>query len=244
MANISASHDPGLPFPFPNLEAELPDGTWISVKTEVGAPAGKTKTILVDLANKLPLGARRLRWTTAFEIHLDSILLCERAIESSHPASITPDQTDLRWHGFGIFESLPDFLPLTPRYENPNPTPHWSRTVSGWCTRYGEVTDLLVERDDQMVLINGGDELMLYFKANNVPPKLNGLERSFFLFVVGWDKDADFHVFQGWQIPPLPVNGSPGDSPRRIPENGSHFSKSRQYNTRWVGSVIPRTAPK
>ncbi len=70
---------PNLPFPFPTLEAELPNGSWTNVHVDVGAPAGKTKTILVDLAKKLPPGARRLRLTTAFEIHWDSAALCEKA---------------------------------------------------------------------------------------------------------------------------------------------------------------------
>jgi len=35
--------------PFPTLEAELPGGSWVPVPCDVGAPAGKTKTILIDL---------------------------------------------------------------------------------------------------------------------------------------------------------------------------------------------------
>src|SRR5262249_3136331 len=47
MANIAASQDPSLPFPFPSLEAETGPGIWKAVDVTVGAPAGKTKTILV-----------------------------------------------------------------------------------------------------------------------------------------------------------------------------------------------------
>ena len=50
MANIAASIDPSIGPPFPTLEVQLPDGTWRKVETEVGAPCGKTKTILVDLS--------------------------------------------------------------------------------------------------------------------------------------------------------------------------------------------------
>ena len=59
MANIGAALDDQLPFPFPTLAAEMPDGSWAPVKVDVGAPAGKTKTIVVDLAGALPAGARR-----------------------------------------------------------------------------------------------------------------------------------------------------------------------------------------
>ena len=47
----------------------------------VGAPAGKTKTILVDLEGKLEAGTRRLRLTEAFEIHWDRIALMEKETE-------------------------------------------------------------------------------------------------------------------------------------------------------------------
>jgi hypothetical protein len=78
MANIAASHDPALPFPFPRLEAEVTPGIWKLVDVTVGAPCGKTKTILVDLEGKLESGARRLRLTEAFEIHWDRIALMEK----------------------------------------------------------------------------------------------------------------------------------------------------------------------
>ncbi len=78
MANVAASLDSTLPFPFPTLEAQLPDGSWKPVATDVGTPAGKTKTILVDLQGKLPAGAQRLKLTTAFEIHWDCAALCEK----------------------------------------------------------------------------------------------------------------------------------------------------------------------
>ena len=40
----------------PDIEAQIADGSWKPVAAEVGAPAGKTKTILVDLQGKLPPG--------------------------------------------------------------------------------------------------------------------------------------------------------------------------------------------
>jgi tetratricopeptide (TPR) repeat protein len=90
MANVAASHDPNLPFPFPQLEVETTrhgagetpvasGGAWERVHVVVGVPCGKTKTIAVDLAGKLPPGSRRLRLTTAFELHWDQIELWEGA---------------------------------------------------------------------------------------------------------------------------------------------------------------------
>jgi hypothetical protein len=240
MANIAASLDPNLPFPFPTLEAELPDGTWKSVPADVGTPAGKTKTILVDLNKKLPPGARRLRLTTAFEIHWDSASLCVRVpSDQNRVTALIPNGADLRWHGFGEYADLPSYLPLTPLYDRVRSEPPWIITPSGWCTRYGAVDELVANKDNALVLLNGGDELALSFKADVLPPKAAGFERDFFLYVVGWDKDADFHVAQGWQVVPLPFLGMDdqayGHEPRPASLNDSWISK---YNTRWVGPMI------
>ena len=229
-----------MPFPFPTLEVELPNGSWSSVETDVGAPAGKTKTILVDLAGKFPPRCRRLRLSTAFEIHWDSASLCERATEvSNHQFVLHPSQADLHWHGFGRFADLPGFLPLTPQYDNTDPAPPWSRTPAGWCTRYGPVDELVGKRDDALVLLNGGDELTLSFSADRLPPKPPGFVRDFFLYAVGWDKDADFHVGQGWRVDPLPFGGM-DDQAYDHQQRPSRLSNAwiEKYNTRWVGPRI------
>ncbi len=238
MANVAASLDAKLPFPFPRLEAELPDGSWKPVAADVGAPSGKTKTILVELENKLLPGVRRLRLTSAFEIHWDLALLCEKADHSqSRHTALAAERTDLRWHGFGEFEELPDHLPLTPRYEQTRSTPPWNRTPGGWCTRYGPVDELVRDTDGELVLLNGGDELALTFRADQLPPKLDGFSRDFFLHVVGWDKDGDFHVGEGWRVEPLPFVGMDdqaygGPGARTIPPRMLNFT------TRWVGPRV------
>ena len=240
MANIAGSLDPNLPFPFPILEAELPDGSWKRVAVDVGVPAGKTKTILVDLEGKLPSGTRRLRLTTAFELYWDSALLCVKAsAQENHVTSLRPNRSDLHWRGFSEFAPLPDWLPLTPEYDRLRAAPPWRRTPSGWCTRYGAVDDLVAEKDNALVLLNGGDELALGFAADQLPPKPQGFERDFFLYVVGWDKDADFHVGQGWRVDPLPFLGMDDQAYGRQPRPASLDDTWRaKYNTRWVGPLV------
>jgi hypothetical protein len=240
MANVAASLDPTLPFPFPSLEAQLADGSWKRVDTDVGAPAGKTKTILVDLQNKLPPGSRRLRVTTAFEIHWDCAALCEKvAPDLNRRTTLTHDHADLQWRGFSQYASLPDWLPLTPEYDHVFSTPPWDRTPAGWCTRYGAVDELVRDRDDKLALLNGGDELSLSFQASRLPPKPAGFVRDFYLYVVGWDKDADFHVGHGWAVDPLPFRGMDDQAyghesrPALLDDGWIH-----KYNTRWVGPMI------
>jgi hypothetical protein len=240
MANIAASLDVNLPFPFPTLEAELPDGSWEKLDVDVGAPCGKTKTILVDLKNKLPAGARQLRLTTAFEIHWDSASLYEKvSADQNKQFQLTSDHTDLHWRGFSEFQNLPTGQPLTPDYAKVHADPPWRRTPSGWCTRYGEVDELVRTNDDALVLLNGGDELALSFQADKLPPKPAGFVREFFLHVVGWDKDADFHVGQGWRVEPLPFHGMDDQAydhmTRPAEVNDVWIEK---YNTRWIGPMV------
>jgi hypothetical protein len=101
------------------------------------------------------------------------------------------------------------------------------------------VNELVKEKDNALVLINGGDELAVSFKANSLPRKPDGFVRNFFLFVVGWDKDADFHVAQGWRVEPLPFPGMDEQAyghQQRAP--GLNDSWTSKYNTRWVGPMV------
>jgi tetratricopeptide (TPR) repeat protein len=240
MANISASLDLNLPYPFPTLEAEDADGSWKKVDVEVGAPCGKTKTILVDLAGRLAAGTRRLRLTSAFEIHWDSALLCEKVgSQDNQQVVLSPEHTDLHWRGFSEFMDLPSDQPLTPDYERVQALPPWDRTPSGWCTRYGAVDELVQKSDDALVLLNGGDELALSFSARQLPPKPEGLVRDFFLHVVGWDKDSDFHVAQGWQVEPLPFRGMDDQTyPRQARADKLNDDRMKKHDTRWVGPRV------
>jgi len=101
------------------------------------------------------------------------------------------------------------------------------------------VAELVAQPDDTLVLLNGGDELSLSFPADQLPPKAAGLVRDFFLFVVGWDKDADFHVGQGWRVDPLPFRGMRDQEyGRQIRPSGLPDTWQSKYNTRWVGPLV------
>jgi tetratricopeptide (TPR) repeat protein len=239
MANINASHDPGLPFPFPTLQIEV-ENEWRNVEVTVGAPAGKTKTIVVDLTGKLPLNGRRLKLQTAFEIHWDRIALMERVEgPTTRAIQVPPATADLHWRGFSEFANLSSDWPLTPVYDRVSPNPKWRITPGGWCTRYGDVSELITRRDEGLLIMNGGDELTLQFSAAELPANPAGFVRQFFLHSDGWDKDSDFHVRAGTMIEPLPWHGMSdqlyGKEPRpAYPSDSLH----KKYNTRWVAPVV------
>jgi tetratricopeptide (TPR) repeat protein len=239
MANIAASSYGNFPFPFPTLEAEV-NGKWQRVEVELGAPSGRAKTIVTDLAGKLPSGTRRLRVTAAFEIHWDRIALFERAPETgTRVARLAPTGTDLHRRGYSEMNPLPGTQMLVPDYKKVQSTPLWRLTPSGWATRYGEVDELIAARDNALAIIAAGDELTIEFAAEKLPPKPANAERDFFVFVSGWDKDSDFHVATGTTIEPLPWHGlnhqTYGTAKRPAFTNDAWIHK---YNTRWVGERI------
>lgn len=236
MANIAASHDPDLPYPFPTLEAEVEPDVWRPVEVPVGAPAGKTKTIVVELAGRLPPGAGRLRLTQAFEIHWDRIALLEELEQPRTRVSwIDPASADLGFHGFGRLLDLPADAPPTPDFQEVEVNSRWTVVPGGWSTRYGDVLELVSRRDEGLVLVHSGDALTLGFSVGALPPKPEGWRREFFLYADGWDKDSDFHVQRGAEVEPLPWHGMDdqryGSEPRPpFPSDALH----RRFNTRWV----------
>ncbi len=246
MANMSAARYPELPFPFPVLSAELADGTWETLDLPVGAPAGKTKSMAVDLEGQLPTGTRKLRLSAAFEIHWDRIALMEKYRGKDVVQHfLKPNQSNLHWRGFSEYQDLPWNIPLSPDYNRVNATAPWLLMPSGWCTRYGEVNELLSAKDNQLVILNGGDELTLRFDGNALPPKSDERRRSFYLFVSGWDKDADPHVVKGRTVEPIPWHGMDGQRyGRQLRPQTLNDEWQKKYNTRWVGQSALRPLVK
>ena len=108
-------------------------------------------------------------------------------------------------------------------------------------TRYGSVNELITAKDNKLAIIAAGDELTLDFDAASLPAKRNDTVRHFFLFTSGWDKDADFHVAQGWTVDPLPWHGMNHQIYGREPRPKLDDAWIKKYNTRWIW---PRTFRK
>ncbi len=239
-ANMAASSRPDFPFPFPVLEVETVEGEWRRLEVEVGAPSGKTKTIILELAGKLPAGARRLRIAAAFEIHWDRMALFEKLDGAgTRVARVVPAGTHLHARGYSEFANLPWTQPLTPVYEKLRSSAPWRVTPGGWATRYGAVDELVLARDNALALIAGGDELTLEFARGTLPPEHSGMARDFFLFTSGWDKDADYHVAAGTTLTPLPWHGLDDQAyGTQLRPAFTNDAWMRNFNTRWVGSRI------
>jgi len=243
--NIALSQNSSIPVVPPLLEAQSETGEIRPIDVVVGIPAGKTKTILVDLTGKLPQGTRNLQLRTTFEIRWDRIALFQRVLLSREDVHETrPARAKLSWRGFCEIESRAPGHPTTPDFDKLFVRPKWRRTPEGWCSRYGDVRELLMGRDDRMVIINAGDALLLEFAPGFLPELQPGLTRDFFFYSVGWDKDGDHNVVEGDRVDPLPRNESPlpersAGFVRVIDVDGERFEVpvsdwQLEFNTRWV----------
>jgi hypothetical protein len=225
--NIAMSQNSSLQVFPPQLEAQMPSGEWLAVDVTVGMPAGKTKTILCDLAGKLPQGTQRLRLTTTFELRWDRIMLFERKpAEAISTHTLEPDSAAIAWRGFSELRSRAPNHPTTPDYDKII-APPWHHALQGWSTRYGEIHELIAQIDGKMAIVNGGDVVTIRCNAAGLPPIPAGKVRTFFIYSYGWDKDGDHNVVDGDHVGTLPEMDERGDWQQR-------------YNTRWVPPVLPK----
>jgi len=229
--NIAMSQNKSLTIISPTLEIETAPDVWTSVDVVVGMPAGKTKTILVDLSGKLPGRSYRLRLTTTFEIRWDRIaLFTKQNGDRLDRHELLPSSANLYHRGFSDIRSRAPGHPPTPAYDDVSLTPPWRTTPEGWCTRLGDVAPLLAARDEKLVIVNAGDAVTLAFDASDLPPRPHGLQRSFFLYTVGWDKDADHNVLDGERVEPLPIT----ETYTALDDESALQDWRLKYNTRWV----------
>ncbi|MCH8964159.1 MAG: hypothetical protein IIB58_04295, partial [Planctomycetes bacterium] len=232
---IAAGQNPDLPNPWPRLEAEV-DGDWQAVDVKVGAPSGKPpQSVVVDLAGALPEGTTRLRLTTAFEIYWDrAALFVREEAKRARTVILAPVRAELYWRGFPRQIRPEPSGPVLPVTSDISLTPPWDTTPVGWCTRYGDILELLTEIDDRFVIFNGGDAATIEFAAA-LEPLPDGWKRSFFLISDGWDKDSDYNVLHGDTVEPLPFHGMDDQRYGLQPRPPATDDWIERYNTRWVG---------
>jgi hypothetical protein len=225
--NIAASQRKDLQVIWPRLEARDAHGWWHLVDDAVGFPAGNTKTIVCNLSEKLPAGANRLRLTTSFEVRWDRIALFEAVPpNATRITEVRPTVAQLHWHGFAELRPTSLDQPQVPNLASLTNTPPWLTNLEGWCTRYGEITPLLVAADPMMAILNSGDAATIEFDSAGLPERPPGAARTLLLYTRGWIKEEDPNSLPDRQVDPLPE--SQGG------ESQMEDDWQLEYNTRWV----------
>ncbi|OYW07801.1 MAG: hypothetical protein B7X34_10180, partial [Acidobacteriia bacterium 12-62-4] len=209
----------------PQLQVKNAQGRWQTVIEDMGMPAGKPKTIVVDLTGKWLSASRELRIVSGLALYWDEIFLSEQTQAPSVRQHELAATAELQFRGFSPVTVHPQRLqPERFAYEPVRATSMWNPTP-GLYTRYGQVEALLNQADDRLVLMGSGDELRLRFRA--LPPPPAGFRRDFLLKVQGWAKDQDANTAYSKSTIPLPFR-----SMKQYGEVGPDNGWTREYNTR------------
>ncbi|MEE8523533.1 MAG: FG-GAP-like repeat-containing protein [Thermoanaerobaculia bacterium] len=220
----------------PRLEVEV-DGVWRDLLPQMGFPAGKTKTMVLDLP-ALPPGASKLRIVTSLWLHWDRVVWTTVTAddEAIVRARLEPRLADLRYRGFSAMYRRAPNAPHVFDYARVRSETPWL-PFPGRYTRYGDVRRLLADADDYSVILAPGDEIALEFDARELPPPAPGFRRTLFLESHGWDKDADRNTFEGRHLEPLPfraMSGYPWTEGESYPDTPGHRAYRRDWLTREV----------
>ena len=250
--NVAAARAPGLDFVPPLIQVPDPDGEgdsgWRDAGPPVGFPAGKTKTMVIDLAGILDPADPRLRLVSTLRLYWDAIRLATDGDDAQTRVTALEPESARLWergysepvlrhpeHGLEWFE-----------WELVECRPRWNQHP-GFYTRYGEVLPLLTAIDDRFVILGAGDALTVRFPAADVPPVPEGWTRDYLVFFDGWAKDRDPNTEEALSVEPLPFHGMSGypyGADESFPDDAEHRAWRREWNTRPSKQWIPPLAPR
>ena len=233
---------------FPYLQVKNQEGEWQTVIEDMGIPAGKPKTIAIDLTGKFLSASREIRIVTNLCVYWDEIFLSEQtAPPAVHMTALSPATAALHFRGFSAATVDPAReQPERFAYADVSPVSNWNPTA-GTYTRYGDVRPLLQSVDDQLVLMGSGDELQLTFSTAALPALPNGWTRDYLLNVDGWAKDADANTAYGETVEPLPfhsMSAYPYRADEHFPGDAAHREYREKYLTRPALRLIRPLAAK
>jgi tetratricopeptide (TPR) repeat protein len=203
---------------------------WRTVDPDLGFPAGKNKTLIVDLAGAA--GASRLRLRTNLEVYWDYLAVGERLTDEPRVTRIQASSAALRFRGFSRTTSPRGDAPETPSYAALAGVSQRWRDLEGYYTRFGDVKELLTQVDDRYVIMNAGDELRLLFPEQ--PPPRDGWRRDFVLVGDGWEKDGDYNTGHSSTVLPLPSHDTPDYGAGPAPSSLEEDPVYRRHPEDWV----------
>ena len=220
----------------PYLQVRDASGRWRTVIEDMGLPAGKPKTMVVDLTGKFLSASREVRIVTNLCVYWDEVFLSPNTGSPTVQLTAMDAETaELHFRGYSKATIHPERKqPESFDYGEWMPTSMWNPTA-GQYTQYGDVRPLLTSVDDRFVIMGSGDELTLLFPVRNLPALKKGWKRDFLLLVDGWAKDADANTAYSQTVEPLPFHAMtayPYSDKEHFPADEMHRSYQQYYNTR------------
>jgi tetratricopeptide (TPR) repeat protein len=223
------------------LSLEVPDGRggWVVARDNLGFPAGRKKTILIDLTRVFRPGTpHRLRLRTNLEIFWDQIQWAQGLPATAlHTVRLAPTSADLHYRGYSVITRPDAGSPELPDYRLISGTKQRWRDLIGYYTRFGDVRELLAQVDDRYVIMNSGDEMSLRFAEQ--PPPAAGWVRDFVVVGDGWIKDGDYNSDFSKTVLPLPYHAKRqyNTPPGRLEDEWvyrRHPQDWENYHTRYI----------
>lgn len=244
--NASISQSEAVELIAPSVEAINEKGEWEIVVEHLGIPMGKDKTVIADLTGKVLASDPRIRIRTNMQLYWDQIFFFQDQPDVPiHTYRLDPSAADLHHRGFSrTFRKGGRYGPHWFDYSTVASTGQLWRDLTGYYTRYGDVTPLLLESDDMYVIKNAGDETTLKFDSQSVPELPEGWQRDYLIHTVGWVKDGDLNTASGQTVEPLPFHGMssyPYGPDEAYPSDPEHREYQLKYNTRKVTTEGFRT---
>ncbi|HYK89233.1 MAG TPA: FG-GAP-like repeat-containing protein [Acidobacteriota bacterium] len=236
-SNLAASQA-GLPMIPPYLQVKDAGGNWQTAILSMGFPAGLPKVMTVDLTGRFPSADHHVRIVTNMKIYWDQILIDTSLEAPIRVTRLDPISADLHFRGYPKYYTPDGKLPWIYEYKEITPTELWG-SHAGAYTRFGDVRELLLKRDDKYVITHHGDEVSLSFDARSVPALPKGWIRDYLLYADGYGKDMDMNSLFPEILGPLPFHGMssyPYPANQHYPKDEEHRRYLREYNTRFYPS--------
>ncbi|MEM8884368.1 MAG: FG-GAP-like repeat-containing protein [Planctomycetota bacterium] len=207
-ASIAQSQSKTVRFQPPVLDWKQPDGTWKRIHDDPGFPAGKMKSVLVDLTGKVPAGAMVLRVSSTQRLHWDSFFLATGPDQEMRLTRLPLRSAVHGFHGVGVrIEDPAGELPWQYSHDEHVTFHRWDQMPAGMLTKYGDVKALLKTIDDRYPVLATGDRIEMVFDATALPPLPDGWVRDYCFTTEGWVKDADMNQASRESVRPLPFHG-------------------------------------
>jgi hypothetical protein len=245
---MAAAGQPGVDFVPPIFQVPDGEGGWRNAGPPVGFPAGKTKTMVIDVSDILDREDPRLRIFCTLQLFWDRIALATCGDDA--PLAVTslePESAELWLRGFSApLSTGREDLPERFDWDVLSAKPRWNQHP-GRYTRLGDCLGLLGEVDDRYVILGSGDALEVRFDARSLPPLKAGWRRDYLLYLDGWAKDRDPNTIEALEVTPLPfhaMSGYPYGADEAFPDDELHQAWDREWNTRPAHDWIePLSAP-
>ena len=236
--NVALSQQQLLKSQQPILEVRDGRGQWVS-RGAIGFPAGKDKTMVIDLGGIFPTKDRHVRIRTSMEVYWDfaGLGIRDSGAGETQVTRLAPMSANLHFRGFSrMYRRGGRYGPHWFEYADVTKASSW-RPITGTATRFGDVRPLLDQSDDQYIVMVPGDETTVEFDAAGLRQPAPGWTRTFLLYSDGWIKDSDLNTAHGTTVDPLPYHAiksypyAPGDG---YPTDSARQRYLREYNTRVI----------